>query len=154
MWKYKDREINTIEDLPERAYGFIYEVTYIPTGQKYLGKKVLYFKRNVKIGKRELNKIKEERKKQGIGGRPPKRKQIIKESDWKTYYGSQKEVRELVKTDDKNNFKREILEVGFDKKHLTYLETKLLFTREVLEREEYFNDNILGKFYSKDLIKK
>ena len=151
MWIYKDQEINTIEDFPENTYGFIYEVTYLPTGKKYLGKKVLYFKRNVKIGKRELAKIKQERKKKGIGGRPPKKKQVVKESDWKTYYGSQKEIRELVKNEDKSSFNREILEVGFDKKHLTYLETKLLFTREVLEKEEYFNNNILGKFYSKDI---
>jgi len=151
MWTYKDQKVNTIKDLPANTYGFIYEVTHLPTGRKYLGKKVLYFKRNVKIGKRELAKLKQERKKKGIGGRPPKKKQVIKESDWKTYYGSQKEIKKLVENEDKSNFKREILQISFDKKHLTYLETKILFTREVLEKQEYFNDNILGKFYSKDI---
>lgn len=150
MWKYKDKEVKSISDLPEQSYGFVYEVTYLPTGKKYLGKKVLYFERNIEIGKRELQELKEERKKEGISGRPPKKKKVIKESDWKTYYGSQKEIRELVKTSKPEDFKREILFPAKDKKHLTYLETKLLFSKSVLETEEYLNDNILGKFYSKD----
>jgi hypothetical protein len=38
------------------------------------------------------------------------------------------------------------------KKQLTYWETKSLFHYNVLEDERYMNDNILGKFYRKDLI--
>ena len=152
MWKYKDKEIRSISDLPEQSYGFVYEVTHLPTGKKYLGKKVLYFERNIKIGKRELQQLKEERKKEGISGRPPKKKKVVKESDWKTYYGSQKEIRELLKQEGPQAFTREIIEIGINKKHLTYLETKLLFSKGVLETEEYLNDNILGKFYSKDLV--
>jgi len=37
------------------------------------------------------------------------------------------------------------------KKLLTYYETKYLFIHEVLEKpDEYFNDNIQGRFYTKD----
>ncbi len=36
---------------------------------------------------------------------------------------------------------------------LTYLECKYLFQYEVLEKpDEWINDNILGKFYSKDFV--
>ena len=49
------------------------------------------------------------------------------------------------------NLKKQILELAFNKKHLTYLETKYLFSHEVLENpEEYYNDNILGKFFTSD----
>lgn len=152
MWIYKDQKVDTIEDLPETAYGFVYEVVHNESGKKYVGKKVLFFERNVKLGKRELKQLQRERKEEGKKGRVPKKKKVIKESDWKTYYGSQKEIRELLKKEGPQAFTREIIEIGRNKKHLTYLETKLLFSKGVLESEEYLNDNILGKFYSKDLV--
>jgi len=151
MWLYKKDVINSIEKMPKDTYGFIYQVTHLPTNRKYIGKKVLYFERNVRLGKRELQALKEERKAKGIGGRPPAKKKVIKESDWKTYYGSQTEIKELVKKEKKSNFKREILKFVDNKKHLTYFECKYLFIYEVLENnEEYINDNILAKFYSRD----
>lgn len=150
-WIYKGKEVERVEDLPEKAYGFIYEITYKPTGEKYLGKKVLYFRRNVKIGKRELEKIKEERKKKKLPGRAPSKKLVVKESDWKKYYGSHKTVKELVKKSKPEEFKREILKVVFEKKHLTYYENKYLFTNEVIEPgSKYFNDNIEGRYFKKD----
>jgi hypothetical protein len=152
-WLYKGLPVVSIEGMPEGTYGFIYEVTHIPTGKKYLGKKVLYFERNKKLGKRELQALKEERKAQGIGGRVPLKKKVVTESDWKTYYGSQKEILELVKEGNQEDFKREILQYVPDKKQLTYYECKYLFINEVLEtRNIYINDNILGKFYRKDFF--
>ena len=49
------------------------------------------------------------------------------------------------------HFKRRILRFVFNKKELTYFETKELFINEVLENTKYLNDNILGKFYRKDI---
>ena len=151
MWLYKNEVIDSIDKMPENTYGFIYQVTHLPTNRKYIGKKVLYFERNVKLGKRELQALKEERKDKGIGGRTPAKKKVIKESDWKTYYGSQAEIKELVNKGKESDFSREILKFVNNKKHLTYYECKYLFIYEVLENnEEYINDNILAKFYSKD----
>ena len=49
------------------------------------------------------------------------------------------------------NLKKQVLEIAFNKKHLTYLETKYLFQLGVLEKpDEYYNDNILGKFFRKN----
>ena len=152
-WTYKSLPVTSIDEMPSNTYGFIYQVTHIPTGKKYLGKKVLYFQRNKKLGKKELLALKEERKAKGIGGRVPLKKKVIKESDWKTYYGSQKEILHLVKEGDSFDFKREILKYVTDKKQLTYFECKYLFINEVLEtRNSYINDNILGKFYRKDFL--
>ena len=151
MWLCKNEVIESINQMPENSYGFIYQVTHLPTNRKYIGKKVLYFERNVKLGKRELQALKEERKAKGIGGRAPAKKKVVKESDWRTYYGSQTEIKELVNNGKESDFKREILKFVDNKKHLTYYECKYLFIYEVLENnKEYINDNILAKFYSKD----
>ena len=77
-------------------------------------------------------------------------KQVQKESDWKTYYGSHHFIKEMLKTGSENEFAREILEIAYNKKELTYLECKYQFVLEVLEKNKYLNDNILGKFYDRD----
>ena len=138
MWLYKNKEINSIDDMPADTFGFVYLVTHTPSGKKYLGKKQL-------ISNRTLPPLK---------GSKRKRK-IQKESDWKTYYGSQTEVKQLVKeSKDKLDFTREIIIFTSTKKQLTYFETKLQFVNEVLENDEYLNSNILGKFFRKDLYDK
>ena len=138
MWLYKNKEINSIEDMPTDTFGFVYLVTHTPSGKKYLGKKQL-------ISNRTLPPLKGQKKK----------RKIQKESDWKTYYGSQSEVKQLVKeSKDKLEFVREIIIFTSTKKQLTYFETKLQFVNEVLENDEYLNSNILGKFFRKDLYDK
>ena len=151
MWTYNTLPVTEISHMPEGTYGFIYEVKHIPTGKKYIGKKVLYFERNKKLGKKELELLKAERKAAGIGGRVPAKKKVITESDWKTYYGSQTEIKELVQKGTKEDFQRVILQYVPNKKLLTYYETKYLFIKGVLEdTNDYLNDNVLGKFYRKD----
>ena len=139
--------------MPEGMYGFIYRVVHLPTQQKYIGKKVLYFERNVKLGKRETEALKEERKAAGIGGRVPAKKKVIKESDWKEYYGSQEDIKKLVKSSKPEDWSREILDFVPTKKLLTYYEIKHIFINDALENPDFLNDNILGKFYKKDFIK-
>jgi hypothetical protein len=143
MWLYKDKVIESLEDFPQDTFGFIYEVTHLPSGKKYLGKKVLFFNQKKTLTKKELSEWKGP-------GRKPKYKRVEKESDWKTYYGSQENIKKLVKEGKVEDFKREILYLASNKKMLTYIETKLLFLNEVLERDEYLNGNILGSFYRKD----
>tara|TARA_B110000208_G_scaffold176577_1_gene223070 strand:- start:325 stop:786 length:462 start_codon:yes stop_codon:yes gene_type:complete len=150
MWKYKDSIIKSIDEMPKSSFGFIYEVTHTPTGRKYIGKKVLYFERNKKLGKRALEELRLERKAKGIGGRTPMKQKIVTESDWKTYYGSHKEIITLIKDKKQEEFTREILQFVPTKKQLTYFECKYLFIKEVLEGNDYINDNVLAKFYRKD----
>jgi len=141
MWVYKNKEINNLEDFGvDIPYGFVYLLTHIPTNKKYIGRKVLYFDTKKKLTKKEIAAH------TGVG-RKPTTKKIHSESDWKTYYGSNLEIKKLIKEGKQNEFKREILEFGFDKRNLTYLETKYLFLNNVLEDNMYYNNNILGKFY-------
>ncbi len=150
-WTYNHRIITAINDMPKGTYGFIYETTHKPTGRKYIGKKVLYFERNKKLGKKALQALKEERKAKGIGGRVPLKQKVITESDWRDYYGSHKDILKILKQGEPTDFVRKILCFVPNKKLLTYYECKYLFINEVLEQEDrYINDNILGKFYRKD----
>ena len=43
-----------------------------------------------------------------------------------------------------------ILFSSCSKKELTYLENKALFSLGVLERDDYLNDNIEGRYFKKD----
>ena len=153
-WTFQGRIFNDISDFPKDTYGFIYEVYHKPTGLKYIGKKVLYFERNKRLGKKALEELRLERKAQGIGGRVPLKQKVITESDWKDYYGSHPEIKKYVKesTDLRKDFERKILDLVPNKKLLTYYECKHLFINDVLETYShmYINDNILGKFYRKD----
>ena len=154
-WTYKGHIVNDISDMPKGTYGFIYEVRHKPTDTRYIGKKVLYFERNKRLGKRALEALREERKAKGIGGRVPLKQKIRTESDWKDYFGSQKEIMALAKKDSAGeNWEKRILEFVPSKKLLTYYETKHLFINNVLEDSysTHINDNILGKFYRKDFI--
>lgn len=136
MWTYEGKPIESIEDMPEGTFGFIYEVTHIPTGKKYIGKKQLMMNRTLPP----------------LKGQKRKRK-VVKEGDWKTYCGSQSEIKSLLKEGTLLDFSRIILNFVPSKKLLTYYETKYLFERGVLEKgNEYLNDNILGKFYRKDFL--
>ena len=138
-WLYKGSEINEISDLPNNAFGFVYQTTHLPTNKKYIGKKSLMYNLMKKLGKKEKALW------EG-NGRPPVYKRVLKESDWKTYYGSHSFIKEA----NKEDLTREILKIAYHKKELTYIECKYQFTLGVLESRSYLNDNILGKFFDKD----
>ncbi len=121
-WIYQNQEVDTVSDFPDNTYGFVYSITHLPTRKRYIGKKILFFTRKVKLTKKDLLEYK------GVIGRRPSYKLAIKESDWKTYWGSNKEMLELIKSEPAENWERQILE----------------------KPDEFFNDNILGKFYTKD----
>ena len=150
-WLYENKEI-TEEVIPEEAAGFVYKITHIPTGKYYIGKKSLESVRNVKIGVRELKKIKEERKAAGIGGRAPVKKKVRKVSDWGTYYSSNEWIKEQIKEGNASDFQREIIQFCNSKKSLSYYEVYWMFKYDILSDDNCLNGNISGKFYRKDLV--
>lgn len=149
MWLYQDKEISSIEDIgSETPFGFIYKVTHIPTGRAYIGKKQLYHTTKKSLGKKEMAALPKTQ------GRPQKFKQVVKESDWKTYYGSEDTIKQMIKEGKQNEFTREILCFVKDKKLLSYFETKMQFVNEVLEYpDKWFNTNINGHYFSSDFLK-
>ena len=145
MWTYKNEPMETLSSFPQGTFGFIYRVTHTPSGKAYIGKKVLMYQKKIKLTKKELLEYSH------VAGRKPAYKLAMTESDWQNYYGSNKEIVAMLKEGKKDEFKREILCLTSNKKLLTYYECKYLFIYQVLEKpDEFFNDNILGKFYRRD----
>lgn len=114
--------------------GFVYLITNLETGKKYIGKKNF-------ISTRKLPPLK---------GKTNKRKKVA-ESDWKEYYSSSEEVKLLVESKGSQNFKREILKLCETKGTMSYWEAKLQFEYDVLLSEDYYNEFIGCKIHSKHL---
>ena len=150
-WLWEGNDV-TEDVIPEEAVGFVYIIEHIPTGKYYIGKKSLESVRNVKIGVRELARIKEERKLAGIRGSLPKKKKVRKSSDWEKYYSSNEWINEQVKEGKQVEFKREVIQFCNSKKSLSYYEVYWMFKYDVLSDENSLNGNVLGKFYRKDLV--
>ena len=110
--------IDTITDFPDNTYGFVYRIVHKPTGKTYIGKKVLYYERKVKLTQKDLKMY------EGVVGRKPSYKLAIKESDWFTYWGSNKLLKEVMELEPIENFERSIIKTAPDKKLLTYYEVK------------------------------
>ena len=143
-WKYEESFITSLADMPENVFGFVYKIHNIKENKSYIGKKVVAFNKKKKLTKKELLEY-------SGPGRKPTYKIITSESDWASYYGSNKFLLEDIKHLSTSQFRRKILEFAFSKKHLTYLELKHQCVLGVLEHpEKFYNDNILGKFFTKD----
>ena len=126
-WLYDNKPF-TSKDIGEYV-GFVYLITELESGKKYIGKKLF-------VSKRKLPPLK---------GKTRKRT-VIKESDWKTYYGSSEEVQNLVESGVQ--FKREILYLCESKGIMSYLEAKEQFERDVLLTNDYYNGIINCKIHA------
>lgn len=141
-WIFGTQDIADISQVPKSAIGFIYIITD-SDGKVYIGQKSLFSKRKKHFGKKQIAEITDKRKKTY--------EYVVKESDWLTYTGSNKELNEEIKKGKR--YRKEILRYCFNKKQLSYYETKYLMMYGVIEPgNNSYNGNILGKFYPKDLI--
>ena len=149
-WTYKGKYITELSDMPENVFGFIYKITNGKTGQFYIGKKQVVSIRKRKFGKKETAALQDKRMK--------KYEMVTKESDWSSYRSSNKEVtnwfitEEIPNEDINDQLKLEILRFCSNKKSLTYYELQEQFAHDVLGDELSLNDNLLGKFFRKDLV--
>jgi hypothetical protein len=77
---------------------------------------------------------------------------IQTEIDWKNYWGSNKQLLADIKQYGEESFDCWILIQCKTKKQLTYFEMHYQCKEEVLfSNNRSYNDNILGKFFTKDL---
>ena len=149
MWYSFKQDIKyytEVEDFGDEAYGFIYKIQHKDSKRYYIGKKILYNTTNVKLGVKETKNLPIQK------GRKPTTKQVIKESNWKSYWGSNKDFLEYKKGKKDEDFNREILHICKSKLELTYWETHYLFVNKVLFDDLSYNSNILGKFYKGKLV--
>ena len=134
MWLYEDKIFNPAEYSYENLAGFVYLITDLNNNKKYVGKKNFWKIYKLRPLKGKVNK------------RHSKR-----DSDWQTYYGSNEKVKLLVEQEGENRFKREIIKLCKTKGEMTYYEMKEQIDREVLFKEDYYNEFIGGKIHSKHL---
>ena len=131
-WIYKGSVFDS-DDIGDH-YGFVYRITNTTSSKSYIGRKYFVQKRKPKGGKRR----------------------VTSESNWKQYYGSSDELKQDIRRDGKDSFKREILSLHTTLGRTNYEETRQLFLNEVLTKRltdgspAYYNSNILGRYYRKD----
>lgn len=136
-WKYKGKEFDE-SCIPEGGIGFIYIMTAIINGKSvaYIGKKNFFANIKRPLGKKALAISTDKRLKKYTRELKP---------DFMKYYSSNKTLKDAHKAGVV--IKREILMICYSAMELTYQEVKHQFKYEVLEKEEYLNGNILGRFY-------
>jgi hypothetical protein len=120
-----------VEQLPEDCVGFVYCITNIATGRKYIGKKLAKFSKTT---------YKTVKLKNGTKKKKKIRSKI--DSDWQEYYGSSPNLTADITTLGKDNFSREILYYCKSKAETSYIEAREQFDRKVLESNDYYNGHI------------
>ena len=133
MWLYNEK---IYDETPEEYQGFVYQITELDTGKMYIGKKNFWKPKTLPKNSKRSRRIR-----------------TRTESDWRTYFGSSKEVQLLVEEKGEDNYKREILRLCTTKGEMSYYEAKLQFEKDVLLRDEYYNSFIGCKIHSRHLPK-
>jgi hypothetical protein len=136
-WIHKGKQFSD-SMIPEGGVGFIYIMTAVIDGKSvaYIGKKNFFANIKRPLGKKALAMSTDKRLK--------KYSRVIK-PDYMNYYSSNKTLKDAHKAGVV--IKREILMICYSQMELTYQEVKHQFKYEVLEKDEYLNGNILGRFF-------
>lgn len=130
-WTYQGKEFLAADPA---YYSFVYLITNILTGKKYVGKKLFWFKK-ILVRKTSRNK------------------RVLRPSDWLKYYGSSKLLCADVEKYGVQHFTREILHLCKNKGQASYFEAKEQFNRDVLlNPETYYNDWIICRISRKHIV--
>jgi hypothetical protein len=130
-WEGLDNHPIPLEDYA----GFVYLITNLTNGRKYIGKKVLWRHSRVKVAGRQ------------------NRKRKVSPSDWTHYKGSCEELKEDIKRLGLSSFRFEILYLCNTRRALTYKELEEQVKKDVLHARlpngeyAYYNGLISAKVY-------
>jgi hypothetical protein len=124
-WQYRGKAIE--QDDLDGHLAFVYCITNLKSKRAYIGKKLLQ--------KTKTRQVKGKKKKTKV------------ESDWKTYYGSNKELQDDVGKIGTKNFRREILHLCKTKGTANYLEMREQIDRRVLESDSWYNQWVIVKVH-------
>ena len=133
MWYYNNEQFDST---PEDFQGFVYLITELDTGKKYIGKKNFWKPKILPVTKKRKRRV---------------RTRV--ESDWRTYTGSSEKVNLLIESKGLDVFKKEILHLCKTKGEMSYHEARLQFHYDVLLSDEYYNEFIGCKIHSRHIKK-
>lgn len=111
-----------LDEAPQGMCGFVYRITRVEDGKFYIGKKIF------------SNRV----TKPPLKGKTRKRRSV-KESDWKSYYGSSEELKADVVLLGCGAFQREILHLCESKSKLSYWETYEIMVNHCLTDPNSYN---------------
>lgn len=111
------------------AHGFVYLITSIASGRRYIGRKTLTY--NVKL--------------KPLKGRVNKRHRTV-ESDWRKYEGSSKSLAVDILAEGKEQFSFEVLSFHESKSMLAYYEAKEIIDRNALFDDAFYNIGLKIRF--------
>jgi hypothetical protein len=133
-WNYKGEVFDKTEEeiLGAGLFSFVYLITNLESGRLYIGKKLFLFK-----GKKTI-KLKNGKK---------KKKSILVESDWKTYFGSCEEMNKDIEKLGQDKFKREIIHLCTSKAEASYLELKEQIVNEAILSDKYYNSYVGARIH-------
>ena len=129
--------LNTKDEFTEEhigeAFVFVYMITHLKTGRKYIGKKF--------FTKSKTKQVKGKKKRSRVS------------SDWMTYWGSNKKLQEELKENGEDQYVREILHLCKTRSECSYWETWEIFSRHALMHESYYNEWVSCRIRKDHLIK-
>ena len=135
-WIYQDRSI-TDDDLVGFA-AFVYIITRISTGRRYVGKKSI----TRRITRKPLK------------GKTRKRHSTAK-SDYETYWGSSDELKADIAEHGYEDFTREVVHLCRTRAESSYHEARIQMIEDVLLKpDEWYNSAIQVRVHRNHLIKK
>jgi hypothetical protein len=132
-WLYQNKEVL---ELPEDCEAFVYLITNLTNDKKYVGKKLAKFKTT----------------KPPLKGKKNKRRGT-KESDWRTYWGSNDHLKADVIELGEDKFTREILQYCASRGIASYVEAEEQFKRKVLLTDDYYNGIINVRVGGSQILK-
>ena len=125
-WLIGKKKAEFLTEVPKGAVGFIYMIKFA-TGEFYIGRKNFYSVRRIKVKDRKNRKI------------------VTKESNWRTYETSSKEVQERIINGEKHT--KEIVHLCDTKVCLMYFELKEHIMYNVLCDPLSLNKNVFLKIF-------
>jgi len=133
-WQYNSVLYEPTEEELSSLIGFVYCIEEKTTGKKYIGKKGFW--------RNKILPVTKSRK---------RRKHTLVESDWRTYHGSSALLKENVLLNGEDIYNRVILRLCKTKGEMSYFEAKEQFDRDVLLKDDYYNEFIGCRIHSKHL---
>lgn len=122
-WHYNNRYLES-EDITDYV-GMVYLLENTTNGKLYVGKKFFWTTKT-----------------RSVKG---KKKKVKVESDWKKYYGSCTALHKDIEHIGFDKIRRSVLHLCESKTQCSYYELKEQVDRNVLLREDYYNEFIGGK---------